>query len=200
MTIVNPDLKFDEFAQRTSLPVYYVVFAIANYLQSLDFVQQFNGAIYTYPRSDIPNLSLPAILIYPQSHSKTNEAAFGVNFTINIDMLRNIGDVNRAEIYQFHQAMVERILYALCYNNEFRGWQLGRNAPFITMWGNTFSSDYHEDENLSRISIDGQYWFPAYRDFLMTHPFNPDGTQAYYYQAFDFKLSQNPVNEDDNNG
>jgi hypothetical protein len=154
-----------------NLPFYDMVINIASRLGTLTFLKEFHNAIYTYPRQDINNLSLPALLVYP-SYISTKQAGFFWEGMITIEIVRNKSTQNRGMIYGFHQQYTERIIQAICLDNEFYFRSLTRGRDYITRFGYSFSTFYDEERGTTKIDILAEIYYPAYKEWAETNGFN----------------------------
>lgn len=152
------------------LPFHSVALRVVDFLKVQPFMSEFNGAIYSYPREDNPNLSLPACFIYPD-YIKSNGHGFYQDSMLVIEIARNKNTNNRGAWYPFLQGVIERIIQVLCYNNAFFVRNLNRELPYITQFGNKFSSQYKE----GKIGIHVQAWTSEYLRHVRKKEFVPSG-------------------------
>ena len=165
------------YVQANNLPFFRVVQVISNFLKVQPFLKEFNESIYTYRREDIPNISLPAICVYP-SYITSKSAGFRVSSLIRIEIIRNTGTNNRGATYPFIQNITERLIHSLCYNNEFYVRNLNREAPYIVLFGEKYATQYEEDTGTSILDIVCDVWIPRYLKFLEGVDFNPSGDES----------------------
>jgi hypothetical protein len=139
-------------------------------------MQEFNGSIYTYRRSDIPNISLPAVCVYPD-YIRSTAAGFRMSSLIRLQIIRNVNENNRGAIYPFVQNVTERLIQVLCYDNEFYRRNLQQDAPYVVLFGEKYSTQYEEETGTSVLDIVCDVWVPTYLEYINSYNFNPTGTQ-----------------------
>jgi hypothetical protein len=169
----------DEYVNSRRLPFFNVVRIIADYLKVQPFMSDFNGSIYTYRRDDVPNISLPAMFIYPTT-IKSSAAGYRSETIIRIEVVRNKNTANRGAIYQFNQNIIERLILTLCYSNEFFLRNINRELTYITLFGEKYVSQYDDDSGVCVLDILCTCWIPEYIRWVSKFNFNATGDQSRY--------------------
>lgn len=183
----------NHYLSNTNLPFYDMVVSIVSRLRNLGFTSQFNESVYAYPRKDLSNLALPALLVYP-SYITTKQSGFFWRSMITIEIVRNVTETNRGAIYDFHQNIAERIIQAICLDNEFYFRSLTRGRDYITRFGDSFDSFYNEERHASTIDILAEIYYPKYKEWASRNAFNFDDKGLKIYIVNDFGTEVNIIN------
>ena len=165
------ELFAPNYFSNTGLVFYDMVVSVASRLGSCSFMEEFLGSIYTYPRRDTPNRALPAVHVYSDT-IQTSSSGFFWYSTVTIEIYRNASTSNRGAIYNFHQSYSERIIQAICMDNEFYARSLTRDRDYIVLWGDSFRSYYDEERKCSVIDIVAKIYYPAYLRWCSRNAFN----------------------------
>lgn len=163
-------------ATNNHLPLFGTVIATCQYLKVLPFMSPFNGAIYDYPRSDNPNIGLPAIFVYITNGNST-QSGFENHGTINIEVVRNPNTSNRDNIYIFKQSMMERLLLCTVFSDDYKFTYLSRLCPYLKHIGLRYNLNMNFTNISSLLSFSLSYNFGQYKTYRESKGFNPFGAE-----------------------
>ena len=151
---------------------YGIALEVSKYLRARDYVTDiFKGAVYTYNRTENPNLELPAIFIYYDRISPNGMTGSYSTGTLRVEIVRNTATQNRGDIFDFTAGIGELIFNDLVVNKVFRH-KLLTKFPYIGMFGERSQIDFVEGRNSTVISIAVYTSQVEYQRYLRSIPYN----------------------------